>query len=324
MKIVKIAKSLITYLVTFLLASSLYSCAEKNVKKDDFSSMSKYLVPFIKKEDKQLDLYVTDLEGKTKVRLTNDAFDEADPIVTQSGKIMFSSKRTGTWQLYIINPDGSDLKAITNDKGFNNYRPSVTIDGSVLFVSDRETKPKIFVMDADGSNVTKLTDDDNYYDFPSPLDDGSILYLSNEKNKWEIWNMNADGSHKRKITTMTNKPLSLTAMPGYVKDYMRMIPLADDSFLNKRSQELVSFTAKAIFVARDKKGDVEIFRINLDGSDLRNLSQMPGMDSNPIVLKNGKIAFTSDRDGIYDVWLMEPDGYNPVNLTRDVYYASTR
>ena len=33
--------------------------------------------------------------------------------------------------------------------------------------------------------------------------------------------------------------------------------------------------------------------------------------------KTGKVAFTSNRDGNWDIWTMNPDGSNPVNLTRD-------
>ena len=33
--------------------------------------------------------------------------------------------------------------------------------------------------------------------------------------------------------------------------------------------------------------------------------------------KTGKVAFTSNRDGNWDIWTMNSDGSNPVNLTRD-------
>jgi Tol biopolymer transport system component len=33
--------------------------------------------------------------------------------------------------------------------------------------------------------------------------------------------------------------------------------------------------------------------------------------------ENGRIAFTSNRDGDYDIWSMRPNGSNPVNLTAD-------
>lgn len=302
------------------------SCMKKVSPEQEMQiSVSKdVIVPYISKIGDRTDLYITNMNGE-KVKLTDDAFEEADPSVLPNGKILFASKRTGTWQVYVINSDGTNLKPITSDKGFNNYRPAMSIDGSILMVSDRETKPKIFSVDIDGKSVTKLTDGDSYSDYPSPLDDGTILYMTNQVSKWEIWKMNADGSNKKRITNMTVKPISLSAMPSYVRDTFLRNPGIDDSFTSRRDISLNNtLISKAVFTARDKDGDLEIYRINTDGSDLRNLTQMPGTDSFPVVTRNGKIAFTSDRDGTFDVWVMDADGSNPVNLTKEPYYASTR
>lgn len=319
-------KKLITVcLFSLSLSLGLNSCMKQAVKDQDTQVNSKeVIIPYISKIGDKTDLFITNTKGE-KLRLTDDAFEEADPSILPNGKILFASKRTGTWQVYIINSDGTNLKAITNDKGFNNYRPAMSIDGSLLIVSDRETKPKIYSIDLDGGSVTKLTDGDNYYDYPSPLDDGTILYMTNQVSKWEIWKMNADGTNKKRITNMPVKPMSLASMPSYVRDTNLRSPGIDDGFASRRNIALNNnLIAKAVFTARDKDGDIEIFRINTDGTDLRNLTQMPGVDSSPVVTRNGKIVFTSDRDGTFDVWIMDADGTNPMNLTKEPYYASTR
>ncbi len=309
-------------LTSILLSLSTTSCMKQVLKED--SIIKEMVIPYISKIGDKTDLFVTNMDGD-KVQITNDAFEEADPTLLSNGKILFASKRTGTWQIYIVNSDGKNLKAITNDKGFNNYRPSVSVDGSIIMVSDREVKPKIYSIDPDGGTVLKLTDNDDYNDYPAPLDDGTILYMSNKISKWEIWKMNADGTNKKRITNMTVKPISLSAMPSYVRDTYLRSPNINDDFYNRRNVALNNnLVSKAIFTARDVNGDLEIFRINIDGSDLRNLTKMPGVDSSPIVTKNGKIIFTSDRDGTFDVWIMDADGYNPINLTKDPYYASAR
>ncbi|MFN4152327.1 MAG: TolB family protein, partial [Candidatus Sericytochromatia bacterium] len=286
--------------------------------------MTTSLIPVVIKKENKSDLFVMDISGKIISQVTDDNFEESDPSIIGNGKILFSSKRTGTWQLYISDIWGKNVIPITQDQGFNNYRPVLSIDGSILFVSDRDMKTKIYSIDTDGSNLTKLTDGDEYYDFPSPLDDGNIIYLSNEKNKWEIWKMSPDGSNKLRVSNIPAKPISLAAMPSYVKDSMVMNPGLDDSFVNRRNMQMTNFVSKAVFTARDKDGDLEIYRINLDGSDIKNLTQMPGVDANPVVLRNGKILFTSDRDGTFDVWMMEPDGFNPINISKEPFYASSR
>lgn len=318
-------KKIVSFSLTSLLLSGLASCLKQQESVDPFmKKMTTNLIPVVIKKENKSDLFVMDISGKIISQVTDDNFEESDPSIIGNGKVLFSSKRTGTWQLYISDIWGENVTPITKDQGFNNYRPVLSIDGSILFVSDRDMKTKIYSIDTDGSNLTKLTDGDEYYDFPSPLDDGNIIYLSNEKNKWEIWKMSPDGSNKLRISNIPAKPISLTAMPSYVKDSMVMNPGLDDSFINRRNMQMTNFVSKAVFTARDKDGDLEIYRINLDGSDIKNLTQMPGVDANPVVLRNGKILFTSDRDGTFDVWMMEPDGFNPVNISKEPFYASSR
>lgn len=308
--------------ITLLLFSSLFSCTY-NISEEE--KQSNFYVPYISKDIKgKTDIYLIDIKGKNKLRVTDDVYEDSDPSLLPNGQILFASKRTGTWQIYIINPDGTNIRALTNDKGINNYRPSLTIDGRIIFVSDRDIKPNIYSIDLDSTNLIKLTEGDDYFDYPSPLDDGTIVYLSNKESKWQVWTMSADGSNKRKVTNLFFNPISIHSMPAYIRDTLVTMPPPDDTFFGRRNVALSKLTSKVVFTARDNKGDLEIFRIDIDGNNLRNLTQNPGIDANPIVIKNGKILFTSDRDGTFDVWLMEPDGYNPVNLTKDPHYASTR
>jgi TolB protein len=64
--------------------------------------------------------------------------------------------------------------------------------------------------------------------------------------------------------------------------------------------------------------DWDIFTMATDGTDVRQLTEDPGMDGFPAFSPDGsKIAFMSERDGIADIWLMDADGSNQVPLTAD-------
>ena len=69
-------------------------------------------------------------------------------------------------------------------------------------------------------------------------------------------------------------------------------------------------TAKIVFTSR-RDGNFEIYIMNLDGSDQKNLTQHRAKDTSPVWSPTGEqILFTSDRGGIEDLYLMNPDGTN--------------
>jgi Tol biopolymer transport system component/tRNA A-37 threonylcarbamoyl transferase component Bud32 len=72
---------------------------------------------------------------------------------------------------------------------------------------------------------------------------------------------------------------------------------------------------KISFVS-DRDGNEEIYIMDIDGSNLINLSNNDGNDSYPAFSPDGKrIAFASDRDWNDDIYLMDSDGSKIIRLT---------
>ena len=59
----------------------------------------------------------------------------------------------------------------------------------------------------------------------------------------------------------------------------------------------------------------DIFRINIDGSGFRRLTSTVGYDAEATVAKDGRIVFTSTRDGDMDIYSMNGDGSDVRRLT---------
>ena len=59
----------------------------------------------------------------------------------------------------------------------------------------------------------------------------------------------------------------------------------------------------------------DIFRVNEDGTGLRRLTTTPGYDAEATVAKDGRIVFTSTRDGDMDIYSMNADGSDVRRLT---------
>ena len=65
----------------------------------------------------------------------------------------------------------------------------------------------------------------------------------------------------------------------------------------------------------------EIFTANLDGSDIKRLTNNPGYDAEATISPDGKtIIFTSLRNGDLDLYTMWPDGSHVKRITKELGY----
>ncbi|NJP05741.1 MAG: hypothetical protein HC837_09030 [Chloroflexaceae bacterium] len=103
----------------------------------------------------------------------------APPAALPTGEwIAFHSNRDGNFEIYIMRPDGSEQRNVTNHPA-NDAFPAWSPDGSQLvFASDRDTSFDLYTMQADGSNVTRLTNDPGRMIFRSgrPMATGLRLF----------------------------------------------------------------------------------------------------------------------------------------------------
>ena len=68
----------------------------------------------------------------------------------------------------------------------------------------------------------------------------------------------------------------------------------------------------------DRDGDFEIYLINVDGSNFRQLTDNTANDWAPAWSPDAtQIAFESDRDGDYEIYVMDADGSEPQRLTHN-------
>ncbi|MCI0521818.1 MAG: hypothetical protein L0Z70_16355, partial [Chloroflexi bacterium] len=71
-------------------------------------------------------------------------------------KILFNSDRTGEYDVYVMNADGSEVINLTKNSA-GDWNGVWSADGrSILFTSDRDGKDQLYIMNADGSGQTRL------------------------------------------------------------------------------------------------------------------------------------------------------------------------
>jgi Tol biopolymer transport system component len=64
----------------------------------------------------------------------------------------------------------------------------------------------------------------------------------------------------------------------------------------------------------------DVFTARLDGSDLKQLTNTPGYDAETTISKQGKLVFTSMRDGDLDIYTMDGNGKHVRRLTTELGY----
>ena len=100
-------------------------------------------------------LWVVNADGSNRTRLTTNG-DDSNPIWSHvTNQIVFASDREGNWDIWIVNPDGTGLRQLTNSPN-SDVTPTWSVDGQwIFFRSDRDGKWAIWAMKPDGSNQGK-------------------------------------------------------------------------------------------------------------------------------------------------------------------------
>lgn len=102
-----------------LYARDLATDEERRLTRDEFEDWSPDWSPngeqiaFASLRDKNNDIYILSLETGETRRLTTHESDDINPDWAIDGRIYFNSNRSGVWEIYAIDPDGSNLVQIT-------------------------------------------------------------------------------------------------------------------------------------------------------------------------------------------------------------------
>ena len=101
-------------------------------------------------------------------------------------KIAFSSNRKGNWEIYIMNPDGSQQERLTRNNA-GDYSPVWSPTGEqILFTSDRDGNRDLYVMAADGSRVRRVFGKSARRAEPTWAPDGDRIAFHAETPRWSI------------------------------------------------------------------------------------------------------------------------------------------
>ena len=127
-----------------------------------------------------------------------------------TGQIVFTSRRDGNSEIYVMDTDGGNQENLTNHPAYD-AQPDWSPDGrKIAFVSGRDGSPsQIHVMDADGKNVIKLTIGWGGKSDPDWSPDGRKIAFTVDNlfpKEDHIAVMDADGKNRKKLEDQAMYP----------------------------------------------------------------------------------------------------------------------
>lgn len=244
-------------------------------------------IVFISNRDGNKEIYIMNSDGSGQTRLTHTDGSETSPSWSPDGaKIAFVSHSVpGSFAIFTMNPDGSDVQQLTGPTDSSGDRFSWAPDGSKIVYESIDTKPvdaDIVIINLDGSGQKNLTRDFHRQEMmPDWSPDGRRISYR-EYGMDDKYIINADGTVLLKLDREISPPV-------WAPDGLNFLFTKDhEIFLeNVLTQHVTQLTRnknyefdpiwspdgqEIAFISTRNQGAEEIFIMNRDGSNVRQAS----------------------------------------------------
>ena len=310
--------------VSRILPVTLLTLPLANCSGETSGSPVEEIIAFTSDRDGNLEIYVMKADGSDQVNLTNNPGLDWYPDVSPDGtKVLFGSYRNPSddddEDIFVMNTDGTDVTNLTNQPSVDMFASWSPSGSKIAFASYRDGIQDLYIMNADGTGTVRITDDPEPDFHPRWSPDGSrIVYM--RVDPWpkgtigtpcgtygldcEIYVVNVDGLGKTNLTSNS----AIDGYPDWSPDGRRIV-------FNRE-------------VYRGGHEIVDLVTTNPDGTGLTQLTLAPLGGGVPRWSPDGsRIVFQFEgEEETLDIFMINADGSNPVNLTRNPsgndWYAS--
>ena len=237
--------------------------------------------------------------------------------------VVFQSVREGNEDIYAVGPDGTGLRRLTDHREADTA-PGVSPDRAlVVMASERDGNSEIYLLRVSDRSTTRLTVDDRFDFHPVFSHDGrTILFQRMTDGFFDLWVMQADGGGQRKLTTLPLNEVGGVYSPddaliafmgnnGGNRD-IRVMRTDGTGIVNVTSGWCLDGSTGAgctlseeimpawtpdgrIVFASNRSGSPQLWIMDANGSNARQVTHLAGVNGHPSVSANGKtIAFNLD------------------------------
>ncbi|MFA5014123.1 MAG: DUF5050 domain-containing protein [Actinomycetota bacterium] len=249
-------------------------------------------------------------------------------------KIIFTSDRNGSEDVYSMNLDGSELIQLTDHPGKDNY-PAVSPDGKkIAYTSDINGTWQIMVMNWDGTDKTQLTNNPWRSGYPTWSFDGRFIFFEvYQDGDWEIYRINSNGGNLKRLTfnpdiydwhpaghPFQNKVIFESGNGGsedlYVMDYNGENLKRISDISSRKRVPVISIDGELIAFMGYEGNNTMIYTMDGNGGNIKMVSGSLVNCGHPSFSPdNAFIGFECTIDGQQEIFVIGLDGSNPIRLT---------
>ncbi len=246
-------------------------------------------------------------------------------------------------QIFTMPADGSDVaQMVSTGKGRTTCSYFMAGDKTIIYASTHETDEgcpptperradgkyvwpiyesfDIYTADLDGNILSKLTDEPGYDAEPTLSPDGSlIVFTSIRSGDLELYTMKPDGSDVKQVTS----GLGYDGGAFFSPDGKELIFRASRPTTDEEIKEYKDLLAEGLV----KPTEMELYICNVDGSNLRQITDLGNANWAPYFHPSGKkVIFSSnhasERGFPFNLFMINVDGTGLEQITFDDTFDS--
>lgn len=233
-------------------------------------------------ESPDLEIFTMNADGSNRTQITFNELDDEDPAWSPDGRrIVFQRdldpvRGQVNYDIFTMTASGAQERNITNDPDPFDVSPNWSPSGRrIAFASDRHGDvgdpdgdaevTEIYTVNTDGSHIHRLTSNTSFDGYPNWSPNGQRIAFQSDRddaepNQVEIYTMRDTGRDQRRLT--------FHAFPDYTPAW------------SPNGCKIAYFGFPDV-TAEDPFANADIYTINVDGSDQKNLTNDPRFDFAP-------------------------------------------